>query len=95
MEKPAPARDPQKLLGSRSAYPAQRNPILLFRFVGSFLLRFEARVFRGLLFHEPPRSFGPAPLSASITQKSSRRRLRRVHEMKVGESRNYATLERT
>jgi hypothetical protein len=25
----------------RSAYPAQRKPMLLFRFVGSFLLRFE------------------------------------------------------
>ena len=36
-------------------YWAQRRPMLLFLFVGSFLLRFEVRRFLGLLFHEPPR----------------------------------------
>jgi len=30
--------------------------MLLFRFVGSFLLRSEARTFLVLLFHEPPRT---------------------------------------
>ena len=45
-----------KQLSPRSAYPPHRNPMLLFRFVGSFLLRFETRTFRGLLFHEPPRT---------------------------------------
>ena len=35
---------------------AQRNPLLLFVFVGLFLLRFEARRLFGLLFHEPPRN---------------------------------------
>lgn len=40
----------------RSAYPLQRNPILLLRFVGSFLFRFETRTFLALLFQEPPRT---------------------------------------
>jgi hypothetical protein len=35
--------------------PAHRKPLLLFRLVGSFLLRFDTRTFRGLLFQEPPR----------------------------------------
>ncbi len=39
-----------------SASPTHRTPILLLRFAGSFLLRFETRTFRGLLFQEPPRS---------------------------------------
>jgi hypothetical protein len=30
--------------------------MLLLRFSGSFLLRFDARAFLGLLFQEPPRS---------------------------------------
>jgi hypothetical protein len=30
--------------------------MLLLWLPGSFLLRFDARTFRGLLFHEPPRS---------------------------------------
>jgi hypothetical protein len=52
--KPAPTRA-LEFARARSAYPAQRNPMLLFRFVGSFLLRFETRTFCGLLFQEPPR----------------------------------------
>lgn len=38
------------------ASPTHRSPMLLFRLSGSFLLRFDARTFVGLLFHEPPRS---------------------------------------
>ena len=34
----------------------QRNPLLLFLFVGLFLLRFDTRSLLGLLFQEPPRS---------------------------------------
>jgi hypothetical protein len=34
---------------------ATRKPRLLFRFVGSFLLRFAERRFCGVLFQEPPR----------------------------------------
>ena len=34
---------------------ATRKPRLLFRFVGSFLLRLAERRFCGLLFQEPPR----------------------------------------
>jgi len=34
---------------------AKRNPLLLFRLVGLFLLRFAERRFSGLLFQEPPR----------------------------------------
>ena len=34
---------------------AKRKPMLLFRLVGVFLLRFAERRFCGLLFHEPPR----------------------------------------
>ncbi len=54
MENPALARPAPHDTG-RSAYPAHRNPVLLFRFTGSFLLRFETRTFCGLLFQEPPR----------------------------------------
>jgi hypothetical protein len=35
---------------------ATRNPTLLFSFVGSLLLRLDARRLFSLLFHEPPRS---------------------------------------
>ena len=42
--------------------PAHRNPILLFRSDGSFLLRFETRTFSGLLFQEPPRNTVSAAL---------------------------------
>ena len=38
------------------ASPAHRTPILLLRFSGSFLLRFDTRAFLVLLSHEPPRS---------------------------------------
>jgi hypothetical protein len=42
-----------------------RNPMLLFRLSGTFLLRCAERQFLGLLFHEPPRrtreAFGPTP----------------------------------
>ena len=34
---------------------ARRNPTLLFRLDGVFLLRLATRVLRGLLFQEPPR----------------------------------------
>jgi hypothetical protein len=34
---------------------AKRKPMLLFRLVGVFLLRFAERRFCGLLFQEPPR----------------------------------------
>ena len=34
---------------------AKRKPLLLFRFVGVFLLRLAERRFCGLLFQEPPR----------------------------------------
>ena len=34
---------------------ARRNPRLLFRLSGVFLLRLAERTLRGLLFHEPPR----------------------------------------
>jgi hypothetical protein len=34
---------------------AKRKPLLLFRLVGLFLLRFAERRFSGLLFQEPPR----------------------------------------
>lgn len=47
LKAPAPAGFPS---------PTHRNPILLFRFAGSFLLRFEARTFLVLLFQEPPRT---------------------------------------
>jgi hypothetical protein len=40
---------------------AQRKPILLLMFVGSFLLRFVARTLFVLLFHEPPRSASQRP----------------------------------
>jgi hypothetical protein len=41
---------------------AQRNPLFLFLFSGSFLLRFAQRAFSWLLFHEPPRwTSGPIP----------------------------------
>ena len=55
---PIPARR-HRLAAARqrsSAYPPHRNPILLFRFADSFLLRFETRTFSGLLFQDPPRS---------------------------------------
>ena len=42
------------LAGERTR--ATRNPMLLFRLSGSFLLRFAARMFLGLLFQDPPRS---------------------------------------
>lgn len=35
---------------------AQRNPMLLFRFVGLFLLRLAHRRLFALLFHDPPRN---------------------------------------
>jgi len=35
---------------------AKRNPLLLFRLSGLFLLRLAERKFAGLLFQEPPRS---------------------------------------
>ncbi len=40
---------------------AQRKPMLLFLFVGSFLLRFDARTLFPLLFHDPPRSAARRP----------------------------------
>jgi hypothetical protein len=39
---------------------AQRKPLLSLRLPGSFLLRFEARRFGGLLFHDPPRGLPTA-----------------------------------
>lgn len=41
---------------------AQRKPMLLLVFVGSFLLRLAERTLLSLLFHEPPRSAPPASL---------------------------------
>ena len=46
---------------------ARRKPMLLFLLSTSFLFRFDARKFSGLLFQEPPRitrwpSLGPFPL---------------------------------
>ena len=49
--------DPATLAFLRSGNPAthtHRNPRLLVWFVGWFLLRFERRVFLGLLFQPPP-----------------------------------------
>ncbi len=44
----------------------QRNPLLLFLLSGSFLLRFDARRFSGLLlFQEPPRKTGSDDPSAT------------------------------
>jgi hypothetical protein len=40
--------------------------MLLLRFSDSFLLRFDARAFLGLLFQEPPRSSGLVPIGAII-----------------------------
>lgn len=40
---------------SHCAVLERRNPVLLFRFSGSFLFRLEVRVFLALLFHDPPR----------------------------------------
>jgi hypothetical protein len=39
---------------------AQRNPALLFRLFGLFLLRLAQRALFRLLFHEPPRSIWDA-----------------------------------
>jgi hypothetical protein len=63
------------------ASPTHRTPILLFRFSGSFLLRFDTRAFLELLFHEPPRSVGFAP--SSVSQKIFER-LRRLAKGKRG-----------
>jgi len=50
---------------------------LLFRFSGSFLLRFDTRAFLGLLFQEPPRGVsGLVPIGV-LSQKNFRGRLRR------------------
>jgi hypothetical protein len=50
---------------------AQRNPLLLLRLPGWFLLRLDARVFLALLFQEPPRStpLAPFPSCESILPK--------------------------
>ena len=40
---------------------ATRNPLLLFVFVGSLLLRFADRQFLALLFQEPPRNTREPP----------------------------------
>ncbi len=55
---PAPAFLP---LSGGSTSPTHRNPLLLFRLAGSFLLRLDTRAFRASLFQEPPRS-ASAPL---------------------------------
>ena len=50
---------PETLLGIQlwlRSVRATRNPLLLFRFPVSFLLRFAAHKFLGLLFQEPPRN---------------------------------------
>ena len=46
---------------------ARRNPVLLLRLVGSFLLRLAERTLSGWLFQEPPRNdrgppIGPLPV---------------------------------
>ena len=58
----------------RARIPRHRNPRLLLWFSGSFLLRFDARRFAGLLFQDPPRSFwlrshGARPRRAIVPKK--------------------------
>jgi hypothetical protein len=50
------AKDRWLILGNSWAGTTTRNPLLLFLFVGSFLLRLAERMFLGLLFQEPPRN---------------------------------------
>ena len=53
---PAPRLTALRHKGKRGySVLATRKPLLLFRFVGLFLLRFAERRFCGLLFQEPPR----------------------------------------
>ena len=49
--------------GLRAGETTTRNPLLLFVFVGLFLLRLAERQFCGSLFHEPPRKTRGAPLA--------------------------------
>lgn len=51
---------------------AQRNPMLLFRFVGLLLFRFADRRFCGSLFQDPPRITAVA--SPSLPARESRER---------------------
>ena len=62
---PMPRRwPPRKCTPANTA--TTRNPLLLFRLSGLFLLRFAERQFLGWLFQEPPRStrrlYSPDPL---------------------------------
>lgn len=56
---------------------ATRNPMLLLRLSGLFLLRFALRRSLSLLIHEPPRTtrpFQPGPDRANVIPPSTRRR---------------------
>lgn len=55
--------------GLREGANTTRNPLLLFRFAGLFLLRLADRQFLGLLFHEPPRSTRRTPFGLSPREK--------------------------
>ena len=58
-----PELPPRRHVGLRSTSRTHRKPMLLFRFSGSFLFRFDARTFLGLLFQDPPRNtFRPRSL---------------------------------
>lgn len=58
--------------------PAEtRNPMLLVRLPGAFLLRYEERRLFSLLFHAPPRKtrpFQPEPVRTKVRSPSTRRR---------------------
>ena len=67
-----PTRRSRRLPRAKTGTPVQgglraettrhtRKPLLLFVFVGLFLLRLAERQFLGLLFHEPPRKTRNAP----------------------------------
>ena len=54
---PSSAQDPQPWSEDIERHEglARRNPRLLLRFPGEFLLRFATRAFAGVLFQDPPR----------------------------------------
>lgn len=59
MDTPDTLPTPQRRHSGLGADWATRNPTLLLRFSGLFLLRLAERKLCGLLFHEPPRNTRP------------------------------------